>query len=355
MALINVTQQNTFEEWRVKTNDISILVGDGATLATTATNLVSAVNEVRNGSIVGDLNTNGNAFRIQIDSPDTFELTLDSAGNLVVTGTVTGTRFLGPVTGNVTGNLTGNADTASKLATARSISITGDATWTTSFDGSGNSTGAITLSTSGVTAGTYTKITVDAKGRATAGTALSGSDVTTALGYTPWHSGNDGSGSGLDADLLDGYNSATGATANTIALRDGSGNLTANVFSGTATAARYADLAEKYTTDKEYPTGTVVVVAMGGEAECTQSFTPGQLAIGVVSAKPAFLMNKDAEGQAIALKGRVPVRVVGPIVKGQTIMAAPDGRAISGAINPVGVALATDLSIDEKLVECVIL
>ena len=46
--------------------------------------------------------------------------------------------------------------------------------------------------------------------------------------YRIWHQGNDGAGSGLDADLLDGYNSATGATANTIALRDGSGHLTMN-------------------------------------------------------------------------------------------------------------------------------
>jgi hypothetical protein len=47
-------------------------------------------------------------------------------------------------------------------------------------------------------------------------------------GHTAWHANNDGAGSGLDADLLDGYNSATGATANTIALRDGSGHLTMN-------------------------------------------------------------------------------------------------------------------------------
>lgn len=342
MALINVTQQNTFEEWRVKTNDISTLVGDGASLATTSTNLVGAINEVRSGSITGDLNTNGNAFRVQIDSPDTFELTLDSSGNLTISG-------------NLIANVTGNADTASKLATARNIAITGDATYTTSFDGSTNVTGSLTLSTSGVTAGTYTKITVDAKGRATAGTSLSDTDVTTALGYTPWHSGNDGAGSGLDADLLDGYTSATAATANTIALRDGSGNLTANVFSGTATAARYADLAEKYTTDKEYPVGTVMVVSMAEGAECTQSFIGGQLALGVISEKPAFLMNKDAEGQAIALKGRVPVRVIGPVLKGQTIMASADGRAIYGQLNPVGIALETNTEFSEKLVECVIL
>ena len=43
---------------------------------------------------------------------------------------------------------------------------------------------------------------------------------------TVWHAGNDGAGSGLDADLLDGYNSATAATGNTIALRNGNGDLT---------------------------------------------------------------------------------------------------------------------------------
>jgi hypothetical protein len=50
----------------------------------------------------------------------------------------------------------------------------------------------------------------------------------TANGNTVWHAGNDGAGSGLDADLLDGYSSATAATANTIALRDGSGHLSMN-------------------------------------------------------------------------------------------------------------------------------
>jgi hypothetical protein len=286
----------------------------------------------------------------------------NSSGNFAA-GTITAT-LTGNVTGNVTGNLTGNvtgnvtgntSGSAGTLANTRTISITGDGSWTTSFDGSANVTGAFTLATSGVVAGTYTKITVDAKGRATVGASLSGTDVTTALGYTPWHSGNDGTGSGLDADLLDGYNSATAATGNTIALRDAFGDLTANVFKGTATSARYADLAEKYTTDQEYPVGTVIVISDKEDSECAASEYVGQIAIGVISENPAFLMNSESAGQAVAIKGRVSVRIIGPIRKGESVCAAANGQAILGQDKAMAIALKTDLTHEEKLVECFIL
>lgn len=80
----------------------------------------------------------------------------------------------------------GNAATATKWATGRTVSLTGDVTGTSAaFDGSAALSFATTLANSGVTAGTYTKLTVDAKGRATAGASLGSSDVTGALGYTP--------------------------------------------------------------------------------------------------------------------------------------------------------------------------
>ncbi len=84
-----------------------------------------------------------------------------------------------------------NAETATALRTARTLSISGDATGSASFDGSANAAIAATLANSGVTAGTYTKLTVDAKGRATAGAALASGDVTTALGYTPLNKAGD--------------------------------------------------------------------------------------------------------------------------------------------------------------------
>ena len=71
----------------------------------------------------------------------------------------------------------GNSDTATKMATARSISTTGDATWTVNFDGSANATAAITLA-SVVTAATGTKVTYNAKGLITGSTTLTVSDIT---------------------------------------------------------------------------------------------------------------------------------------------------------------------------------
>lgn len=73
--------------------------------------------------------------------------------------------------------LNANAVSATKLATSRTISTTGDATGSASFDGTANAAIALTLANSGVAAGTYTKVTVDAKGRVTSGSAMVAADV----------------------------------------------------------------------------------------------------------------------------------------------------------------------------------
>jgi hypothetical protein len=134
----------------------------------------------------------------------------------------------------------------------------------------------------------------------------------------------------VDTDV--DYRSAkTTKTANTIAARDGSGNLLANTFDGTATAAQYADLAEKYLADAEYEAGTVV--AIGGEKEVTAA-SYGDRAIGVVSTNPGFMMNKDLEGGTyIALKGRVPVKVQGTVKKGDKLVPAQNMFGAASAAN----------------------
>lgn len=142
------------------------------------------------------------------------------------------------------------------------------------------------------------------------------------------------------------------ASNNTVAVRDATGNIAANLFQGTATQARYADLAEKYTTDKIYPVGTAM--AVGGDEE-TRSANIGDICIGVISDNPAYLMNSECDGQAIALKGRVPVRVNGPVSKGQALFSWQEGVCSTITTNAlVGIALETNNDEGEKLVECVL-
>ena len=95
--------------------------------------------------------------------------------NSAAAGTFTTINASGTITGDVTGDVTGNADTATTLATGRTITIDGDVDATaTSFDGSQNITLTTTLDSTGVSAASYGSstaipvITVDAKGRITA-------------------------------------------------------------------------------------------------------------------------------------------------------------------------------------------
>ena len=157
-------------------------------------------------------------------------------------------------------------------------------------------------------------------------------------------------------NLQVGSNFRTGdvnATNNTVAVRDSSGNIAANTFNGTATSAQYADLAEKYTTDKDYPVGTLMTI--GGEKEATACEGADMTCIGVISTRPAYLMNSDCEGQAIALVGRVPVRITGPVSKGNKVYVAKNGTASTdGDGDMIGIALEDNDRHEETLVECIL-
>ena len=98
----------------------------------------------------------------------------------------------------------------------------------------------------------------------------------------------------------------------------------ATTFSGTATTAKYADLAEKYLADEAYEAGTVVV--LGGTEEITVTSTKDDHRVaGVVSTNPAYLMNSELEGTHptdVAMTGRVPCKVIGLIQKGDMLVAS---------------------------------
>lgn len=293
-------------------NDIEVRIGPAPIMVFRESSVVSGVS----GSSLGTASAPwGNIFATSI----TGDLTGDVLGNtqgihrgtlqandttVIINGVTKEIGYddaiiKGNLTGSVTGNLTGTASNSNRLAEFEpSIAVPnlsnktsvvirnsiGDI-FATNFIGTGSQTDRLRIN------------------NAASDTAYNANDIPTQ------------------------YRSArTTKTAWSIAARDGAGNLAANLFDGTATAARYADLAEKYLADQTYEVGTVVVV--GGEKEVTAS-SANQRAIGVVSANPAFMMNSELEGGTyIALKGRVPVKVVGPVKKGDQLVSYDNGTAI---------------------------
>ena len=135
----------------------------------------------------------------------------------------------------------------------------------------------------------------------------------------------------------------------------------AQTFSGTATTAKYADLAERYEADAEYTPGTLLMI--GGPKEVTIVNEEISTDVwGVVSTAPAYLMNSeagsDATHPAVALVGRVPVRVVGAVTKGDALVSAGNGcaRVAVGIDKQHSFArsLETNEHAGEKLVLCAI-
>ena len=112
-----------------------------------------------------------------------------------------------------------------------------------------------------------------------------------------------------------------------------------------ATSAQYADLAEKYVADAEYPAGTVVV--FGGDKEVTVTSVDGDRAVaGVVSTNPSYIMNGGLEAEfvaTVALTGRVPCRVTGTVRKGDLMVSAGYGLARAEQDPKVGTVIGKAL------------
>jgi hypothetical protein len=101
-----------------------------------------------------------------------------------------------------------------------------------------------------------------------------------------------------------------------------------NTVFAKATSAQYADLAENYLGDAYYEPGTVVEFGGANEVTLCDTVMSPRIA-GVVSTNPAYLMNSGLEGFAtpVALQGRVPCKVVGPVRKGDMMVSAGNGAA----------------------------
>lgn len=102
-------------------------------------------------------------------------------------------------------------------------------------------------------------------------------------------------------------------------------NPSTNILHGTASAALFSDLAERYHADQDYDEGTVLTI--GGLYEVTICIKDADTAVaGIVSKKPAYRMNEaagdDSTHPFIALKGRVPCKVSGNINKGDLLVSS---------------------------------
>jgi hypothetical protein len=333
---------------------------------------------------IGFENTTTNSFIISTSTALTPTVRITTAGEIIAT------KF--------TGAFDGTAATADRLAAARSIGMTGDVSWNiTAFDGSTNVTASATISNNAVS---------NAKFRQSAGLSVVGnsssstanvSDITatsdgqvlrrsgTALGFGPIdlsnpaattgvlpssRGGTGGGSGGFTAGQIlfggtEGISSSSLLTWDNVNGRVGvntptpldrihvTGNVRATLFIGTATSAQYADLAEKFLPEIEYEPGTVVSV--GGSKEIIAS-SEGDVAIGVISTEPALMMNSElVGGQYVALKGRVPVKTVDDIQKGDKLVPGNNGYAIKGSdrsLNVFGIALTNS---ENGYVEAVIL
>jgi hypothetical protein len=128
-------------------------------------------------------------------------------------------------------------------------------------------------------------------------------------------------GGGSSGSVTLAVDATSANTASKVVARDGSGNFSAGTITATATQAQYADLAERYLADADLEPGTVVM--FGGDAEIKACDTDGCHAVaGVISTDPAYLMNSETDGLPVALTGRVPTKVTGPVAKGDLMVSS---------------------------------
>ena len=271
-------------------NGSTVAIGYGGTGATTQQAAINALTGTQtSGRYLRSDGTNASLSAIQAaDVPTLNQNTTGSAGSVSSSvtfnnggaGDVSGTTFNGGAAKTVSYNTVGAPSTTGTNASGTwGINITGSAA-------SATTAGTVTTAAQGniTSVGTLTSLSVS-------GTATLGTVSTTTL--------------------------TTGA--NTTA-----GTITGNwsLSAGSKMQATYADLAEYYKPDTNVEAGDVVV--LGGEFDVTTTeLEHDHRVAGIVSTDPAYLMNAksdDSSYVAIALTGRVPCKVIGPINKGDLLV-----------------------------------
>jgi hypothetical protein len=277
-------------------------------------------------------------------------------GTLTSTGNITAPYFLGNIIGNISGPLTvAGPNTAVVFNDAGVANSTAGFTFDKSTNAvislgnitsNGNVQGTYVLGNGAFLSGVITSVANINFGTSNVTVVSSGGNITVGVGGT----GNvvvfSTAGVAITGNLsLTGNVTSNINTSNLIASTgyfgnilntnaNGVGNIgnSSNYFNrifATATTALYADVAERYLADAHYPPGTVVV--FGGDKEVTRSKLDADPRVaGVISTEPAFSMNDGLQGEhvvTVALLGRVPCAVRGPVEKGDLMVSTFDGYA----------------------------
>ena len=285
------------------TSNVRVIANSNVTIGVAGTSNV-AVFATTGEYVTGVLSASGN---------------ISTGANLVTSGTTINSGVTTTGTISATGNITGGNISATNH-TGTTVSVSGNVT------GANFLTGGLISSTGGITsAATVQGLTVSATGNVQGGNlrtaglisatggitgaALVGTSLSLSTGTATLGNITNGNGDGV------GNIGGTGAGFNTVFAK--------------ATSAQYADLAENYLGDALYVPGTVV--SFGGAYEVTMSLTDLDPTVaGIVSTDPAYLMNSTLVGDhvvALALTGRVPCRVEGPVTRGAMMVSAGNGRA----------------------------
>jgi Ubiquitin-activating enzyme E1 FCCH domain len=147
------------------------------------------------------------------------------------------------------------------------------------------------------------------------------------------------------ANYLPTFTGTVGATGLSTGSSSTAGTITGDwsLSSGSKLSASYADLAEYYEADFDYEPGTVL--EFGGDKEVTLALDATTRVAGIVSTNPAYAMNTNCQGiaVAIALQGRVPCKVRGNIKKGDMLISAGNGFARSTLFPILGTVIGKSL------------
>jgi hypothetical protein len=292
----NITGANIFATAVSASGNItgSYFLGNGACL----TGVITSVANINNGS--SNISIFGPGGNVVVSVANNYNITTFTNSGILTNGIIS-------VTGNIT---SGN------LSTVGLISLTGNI-----YAGNVINAGSSSI-TGNVTVGNIlTDGLISAAGNITSNNITSGNITANLYGVTVSASGNVTAGNLLVGNIVNSNSNGVGNI--------GSSSTYFNTLFAKATSAQYADLAEWYSADAYYIPGTVV--SFGGPEEVTFCDIDQDPAVaGIISTNPAYVMNSSLQGEhvvAVALIGRVPCQVQGPVVKGSLMVSAGNGRA----------------------------